>query len=89
MNATLLVITIVLCLALWFPLEGLAKTTSFLLLTVFILVNAALIRIKLIQTEPPAGIINNPLWVPVMGLLTSFGLMMFQVLSWISSLPET
>jgi len=82
-NATILVVLVVMCLALWFPLEGLAKTTSFLLLTVFILVNTALIRIKLTEAEVPAGIINNPLWVPVTGLISSSGLMLFQCISWL------
>lgn len=82
--ATLIVIAIILSLALWIPLVELAKTTSFLLLTIFFLVNAALIRIKLTEKESPAGIINNPIWVPIFGSATSLGLILFQVLSWIS-----
>jgi len=81
--ASLIVIAIILCLALWIPLVELAKTTSFLLLTIFFLVNAALIRIKLTEAEVPAGIINNPLWVPVTGLISSSGLMLFQCISWL------
>jgi amino acid transporter len=81
--ASLVVIVVILGLALWFPLVELAKTTSFLLLTIFSLVNAALIRIKLNEAAPPADIINNPIWVPVMGLMSSFGLILFQILSWL------
>jgi len=77
-NATWLVITIILSLALWFPLETLAKGTSYLILIVFALVNAALISIK--QTQP---VIENsliiPMWVPVSGLITSISMVLFQL----------
>jgi APA family basic amino acid/polyamine antiporter len=77
-NATWLVIAIILSLALWFPLETLAKGTSYLILIVFSLVNAALISIK--QTQP---IIKNsltiPMWVPVSGLITSISMILFQL----------
>jgi amino acid transporter len=78
-TATVLVIAIVLTLALWIPLETLAKMTSFLVLTVFALVNAALVIIKFKQTSP-SGVINIPLWVPVTGALTSTSLVLFQLL---------
>lgn len=77
-TATWLVIFIILSLALWFPLETLAKGTSYLILIVFALVNAALISIK--QTQP---IIKNsftiPMWVPVSGLITSISMVLFQL----------
>ena len=77
--ATWLVIVIVLNLALWFPLEALAKGTSYLILIVFALVNASLISIK--WSKPPAvGIINVPIWVPVAGFLSSVSLVLFQLL---------
>jgi len=76
--ASWLVITIVLGLALWFPLEVLAKAASFLVLIVFALVNAALVFIK--RTQPtPDGVLNNPMWVPVSGFLTSTTLILFQL----------
>ena len=78
-NATWLVIAIILTLALWFPLEALAKGTSYLVLIVFTLVNAALISIK--RTQPiPEGILNNPMWVPVAGFITSLSLVLFQLI---------
>ena len=77
-NATLLVIGIVLTLALWIPLEALAKMTSFLVLCVFTLVNAALVMIKR-RTPAPEGVINIPLWVPVAGALSSGSLILYQV----------
>ena len=77
--ATWLVIVIVLNLALWFPLETLAKGTSYLILIVFALVNASLISIK--WSKPPAeGIINVPIWVPVVGFFSSVSLALFQLL---------
>jgi len=76
--ATLLVIGIVLALALWFPLQGLAAATSFLILAVFALVNASLIAIKRrdrVATNRPC----YPMWVPVAGLLSSIGLALAQL----------
>jgi amino acid transporter len=70
---------IILNLALWFPLETLAKVTSYLILIVFALVNASLISIK--RSKPAAeGIINVPIWVPVAGFLSSVSLVLFQLL---------
>lgn len=77
--ATWLVIVIILNLALWFPLETLAKGTSYLILIVFALVNASLISIKRNQT-PIEGVINVPMWVPVAGLISSVSLALFQLL---------
>jgi amino acid transporter len=77
--ATWLVIVIILNLALWFPLEALAKGTSYLILIVFTLVNASLISIK--RRQPPvAGILNVPMWVPLAGLISSISLVLFQIL---------
>ena len=77
--ATWLVIVIILNLALWFPLETLAKATSYLILIVFALVNASLISIK--RKMPPAeGVINVPIWVPVAGFFSSLSLALFQLL---------
>jgi len=77
-TATWLVIVIILCLALWFPLETLARGTSYLILVVFAPVNASLISIKRTQA-PVEGIINVPMWVPVAVLITSISLVLFQL----------
>ena len=79
-NATALVVVLILGLALWIPLETLAKGTSYLVLIVFALANAALLLIKRRQ-KTPAGIINNPLWVPATGLISCIGLVAFQLIS--------
>jgi basic amino acid/polyamine antiporter, APA family len=56
--------------ALALPIGTLAEATSFVLLTVFTVVNLALIRIK--RRHPPApGVWAAPLWVPWAGLSTS------------------
>jgi APA family basic amino acid/polyamine antiporter len=77
-NATWLVIAIILSLALWFPLETLAKGTSYLILIVFALVNAALISVK--QTQPSVqNTPTIPMWVPVSGLISSISMVLFQL----------
>jgi amino acid transporter len=79
-TATVLVVVMTLGLALWFPLETLAKGTSYLVLVVFSLVNAALVLIKRVQPFSE-GSINNPVWVPVTGFITCIGLLVFQLCS--------
>ena len=78
--ATVLVVLVTMGLALWFPLEALAKGTSYLVLVVFALVNAALVLIK--RSHPaPAGVLNNPMWVPIAGFVTSSGLVILQLMA--------
>jgi len=78
-RATWLVIAVILALALLFPLETLARGTSTLVLAVFALVNAALLLIK--RREPaPQGILTVPRWLPVAGLLSCTGLILFQLM---------
>jgi len=76
--ATALVVVLVLVFALWLPIVTLAKITSYIVLMVFALVNAALLVIK--QKAPyPYGIKIYPVWVPVLGLLTTIGLIFLEV----------
>ena len=72
--ATLLMGGITLILALWLPLESLARITSGIMLVNFAFVNAALVRLKLKAETPPDEIVQFPLAVPVLGciLCTSF-----------------
>lgn len=79
-NATALVVVLTLGLALWIPLETLARGTSYLVLVVFALANASLLMIKRTQSTPE-GIINNPLWVPATGFISCIGLVFFQLVS--------
>jgi APA family basic amino acid/polyamine antiporter len=73
LKATLLVGAIILVLAMAVPLEALAEWTSRVTLSVFSLVNWALIRIKLKEPEPPKGVVRVPIWVPVAGLAACLG----------------
>jgi amino acid transporter len=67
---TVSVSLLVLILALWLPIETLAKATSYFLLLVFTLVNLSLWRIKRTTVQPP-GLINVYLWIPVSGFFAS------------------
>ena len=76
--ATLLVTSFILVLALWFPLVKLAASTSYLILSVFLLVNLALLRIRAIYPLPE-NVKGYPVWVPVMGAAGSLLLLMAQI----------
>lgn len=78
--ATLLATLAILLLAIAFPLVTLAKATSFIVLSVFVLVNLALIKIKLSQ---PADLnsFSCPLLVPILAALISVALLAFSTLS--------
>ena len=64
-------------LAVFFSVENLAASTSYVTLAVFALVNAALVRLKLVQSASakPDGF-TVPLWVPVAGAAASLGLLL-------------
>ncbi len=76
--ATLVVAGIVLALALPFRTEGLAGLTSLVALTIFILVNLALLRIKR-RNPAPAGIICYPVWLPAAGAAVSAGFLLLEL----------
>jgi len=76
LKATLLVGGIILVLAMAVPLEALAEWTSRVTLSVFSLVNWALIRIKWTEPETPEGVFRVPMWVPVMGLAACLGFLL-------------
>ncbi|MDA3945959.1 MAG: amino acid permease [Helicobacteraceae bacterium] len=78
--ATLLVSAVTLGFALWLPLVTLANLTSFLILIVFTLVNAALIRIKM-QGSEPTGVYLIPFWVPVAGISVNVIFLALQLFS--------
>jgi len=68
--ATALVVAAILVLALTFPLEGLAEMTSRIALSVFTLVNLALLRVKLRGDPAPADTFIVWTWVPVAGAIS-------------------
>jgi amino acid transporter len=73
--ATVLVSTSVLIFALFFPIGVLAERTTQIVLIVFILINAALIRMKLRRDPAPQGIFTVPLVVPLLGFATSVAML--------------
>jgi len=75
--ATIVTAAVVLVLALWLPLVTLAKSTSFLVLIVFSLVNLSLLCIKW-RDPHPEGLRVVPQWIPAGGIITSLGLLLFQ-----------
>ena len=71
-KATGCVVLLVSVLALSFDIEGLAETTSLMILIIATLVNAALLRLKLRDShKPETKGITVPLWVPFCGLVVS------------------
>jgi len=75
--ATVSVALLVLVMALWLPVETLAKATSYFLLMVFTLVNLSLWRLKRSSIHPE-GVIRIPLWVPVAGFYASLTFVIIQ-----------
>jgi amino acid transporter len=76
--ATIATAGLVLVLALWLPLVTLARSTSFLVLLIFSLMNLSLLRIKW-RDPRPEGLWVIPQWVPAGGIIASLGLLLFQV----------
>lgn len=71
--ATGLVVGVILTLALAFPLEQLAESTSRVVLTVFLLVNTSLIRILVREGK------TQRIWSPVAGCLTCLALLLIDL----------
>ncbi len=80
LQATALVSTAVLGLALFFPLAGLARATSWITLALFCALNLALLRMKRRGDEAPPGP-RVPAWVPVVGALLCAGLLLSELLA--------
>jgi len=69
--ATVTVTVLVLLAALWFPIQSLAKATSFFLLIVFALVNLSLWRLKGRTAAGRHDTFRVPRWVPATGFFAS------------------
>jgi amino acid transporter len=69
--ATFAIVGLTLFLALSAQFERLAEWASLSTLLVFVLVNLALIRLRLKETVAPPGTLVVPLVLPILGLLTS------------------
>jgi APA family basic amino acid/polyamine antiporter len=81
MVATATVAVLVLLAALWFPIESLAKATSFFLLIVFALVNLSLWQFKRRMVADQNATFCVPRWVPVCGFFASVVFVVLQVIN--------
>lgn len=79
--ATVLVTVIILVLALSFPLASLATATSFTVLTVFALINLALLKIKLEEKgkKTTKTAISFPAIIPFLGFVFSSAIVVFKI----------
>lgn len=80
-TATLVVLAVMIAGTLLLPLVSLAQLTSLLVLTIFTLVNAALIVIKRRHREH-GGFIDVPVAIPYLGVALCLGTIGFQLLNW-------
>jgi amino acid transporter len=79
LRATSAITLIVLVLAIFFPLQTLAESTSFIILIIFAIVNLSLWLIKGKQNKDPKQKISFPRWVSLFGFTTSIVALLFQV----------
>jgi amino acid transporter len=80
-TATIVIALLVLLLALFFPVDTLAKITSTAVFIIFFFVNGALWRLKKEspkKTDQPQGPVFNR-WIPFWGAITSFAILLFQI----------
>ncbi|MBL4821241.1 MAG: amino acid permease [Gammaproteobacteria bacterium] len=85
-NATAVITCAVAIMALWLPIESLARATSFFLLIIFSLVNLSLWRIKLRKTNVADSVFEVPLWVPIAGFAAAIFLLLSEVISQLGNL---
>ncbi len=77
-HATVFVSIVILAMALFLPILSLAKLTSFITLSIFILINLSLWRLK--RKESLRAEFNIPLWVPVLGSLSCAAFLIYQII---------
>ncbi len=79
LRATALITLIVLVLAIFFPLQTLAESTSFIILIIFAIVNLSLWLIKGRENRDRKQKISFPRWVSLFGFIISIGVLVFQL----------
>jgi amino acid transporter len=79
--ATVFMTGMVIVLALVFPFEALAESTSLATLAVFVMVNASLLRLRCQRTAPFTSHLGVPTWVPVAGIVSSLAMIASALLS--------
>ncbi len=77
--ATAIITVTSLLLALFVPLDQLAEWTTQVILSVFVLVNLALLRLKLRHEPAPDGIFIVPVAIPALGAISCFFLVVGSV----------
>lgn len=77
--ATVIITVAALFLALFVPLDQLAEWTTQVILSVFVLVNLALLRLKLRHEPAPDGIFTVPVAIPALGAISCFFLVVGSV----------
>lgn len=80
LTATLVVTAIILFLAYFMPIGQLAETTSSIVIIVFCFVNLALIKIKYENKSEIKNTYQVPIWVPILGFISSLFLLLTQFL---------
>ncbi len=78
-RATAVITCIVLVLAIFFPLQTLAESTSFIILIIFAIVNLSLWLIKGKENRDTKQKISFPRWLSLLGFITSIVALVFQV----------
>ncbi|MBQ4819598.1 amino acid permease [Aquimarina sp. MMG016] len=78
-KATLMAVAIILVLALFFPLRGLAEATSGIILFLFALLNLALLKIKKTVPIVSEGTVTYPSWIAMLGLVICLGMLVFKL----------
>ncbi len=77
--ATVVVVAIMIAGTILLPLVSLAKLTSLLVLSIFVLVNLSLIKIKM-HADKSHNHVTVPKFVPILGVLSSAGLILYQII---------
>lgn len=75
LRATVLIAIAVAGAALYAPIDVLAEKSSQVLLLVFVMINLALVRLKLSDAAVPERAVRVPMWVPVLGVVSCIGLL--------------
>ena len=77
--ATLFFSLLLLIFANWLPIVMLAKITSFIILTIFALVNLSLCVIKVRHAPFESSYLNVPIWLPIIGFFLCSGFILIQI----------
>ena len=80
LKATVLITLIILALAFFFPLVTLAQITSFVMLVVFAILNAALFRMKRRGDPLPEDARSYPIIFPILGFVTCTTVLAFRII---------